>query len=755
MRSPLSLRRQTSPPIITDLPTLGSTYPSPTMATPGIIKIKTRGKGSAITTIQPTASTAQQQASTPAVPSAPAQPAPKLKVVIRHLPASMTEQEYNILTADCINKETVEWSSFTPGKVPQDRNKPTTYAIAYARARSTETLVQIKAALNGKSLIDSRGQEVRVQVEFAPFQKIPRTRGRLRHDGRSGTIDNDAEFITFLENLKHTGPNAASVVKADGDGEKSSEEEQKKYYDPLAAPTPSYDAPITEPGTKVTTTPLVEYIRQQKLNPKIKDKGKGKAAALAAEDDDAKSTTSGGGGGKKRDRDRKRRRDKEKEKAAAASSAASSSDKPKKIEKKPATPAPAAPAAAPAKPAAETSTRPSRRERGTAGLTATAILQRDLGLTANPRGRRNKAAPEAANTDAKQAQATPAATTTAASATTTSATATTTAGPSTQPTPQQTTPVSVPETPAPAPAKAEGSKRPRNRNRDKRKDDTASGASTASASAPTQPSSATESNASQTETSTPSTATPSQPPPPAQNARGRGGRNRNARGSNNRSAAQAVPAPATQPAQSAAPATTTPTTTQAPQTPTSPSATPAIPTGPKSMQQKAEAGEGFHTVPEAGEDAGFQEVIVAKVGVEEAEEGTVLHPLQLLPLQLPEETKAASRAILVDFSGLLSFSCRTFVFNSPYSLGFGLLFRGLGLLAQLFEVPDICATLSLALDLLLLAAALGLAVVVLPAALLEELAACFLLFAPQFLLGGLFGQAFCFPFFEGFFGDGG
>ncbi|KAF3191009.1 hypothetical protein TWF788_007195 [Orbilia oligospora] len=374
------------------------------MATPGLIKIRTRGKGSAITVLQQTSTSTSQPSVAPAAAPAPAPPppAPKLKIVIRHLPASMTEQEYNVLTADVINKDTVEWSSFTPGKVPQDRNKPTTFSIAHARARSTETLIQIKAGLNGKPLTDSRGQEYTVQVEFAPFQKFPQQKGRLRHDARSGTIDNDPDFISFLENLKHTGPNASSLAaKTEGDADKSKEKETKVYKDPLAAPVPSYEAPIMEPGSKVTTTPLVEFIKQQKLAPKIKEKGKGKAAVLAAEEDDAKSTTSSGGG-KKRERDRKRRREKEKEREkerekekVSQQAAGLSGDKSKKVDKKssnstPASAAASAPATTSGKPSTEPPARPARRERGNAGLSAAAILQRDLGLTTSGRGRRNR-----------------------------------------------------------------------------------------------------------------------------------------------------------------------------------------------------------------------------------------------------------------------------------------------------------------------------------------------------------------------------
>lgn len=75
-------------------------------------------------------------------------------------------------------------------------------------------------------------------LEFAPYGKIPGS--RVRKDGRQGTIDQDREFIGFLQSL--TEP----VTRFNGIGEGT-------------------DGTDTKPA-KVTTTPLVEYLKEKKAN---------------------------------------------------------------------------------------------------------------------------------------------------------------------------------------------------------------------------------------------------------------------------------------------------------------------------------------------------------------------------------------------------------------------------------------------------------------------------------------------------------
>lgn len=96
-------------------------------------------------------------------------------------------------------------------------------------------------------------------LEFAPYAKIPS--GRARKDARQGTIDQDPEFIAFLESLTQPITKPANV-------EPTTDGEEKKE------------------GTM--TTPLVQYIKEKKAN-KARESAAAKAAKQAKSDKESKA----------------------------------------------------------------------------------------------------------------------------------------------------------------------------------------------------------------------------------------------------------------------------------------------------------------------------------------------------------------------------------------------------------------------------------------------------------------------------------
>lgn len=78
-------------------------------------------------------------------------------------------------------------------------------------------------------------------VEFAPYGRTPG--GRRRVDARAGTIDQDPEFMAFLEGLA----NPSNGKEAGGEGAESGEAPPAK-------------------GVKVTTTPLVQFLKDKKAS---------------------------------------------------------------------------------------------------------------------------------------------------------------------------------------------------------------------------------------------------------------------------------------------------------------------------------------------------------------------------------------------------------------------------------------------------------------------------------------------------------
>ncbi|KAK9237073.1 Smg-4/UPF3 family-domain-containing protein [Lipomyces kononenkoae] len=117
----------------------------------------------------------------------------KTKFVIRRLPPLYTEEEFKTVTAEYINPSTVEWSYYVQGKVHRSKSTPTTYSRAYAKFKNVESLIAFNKAFGGKAVKDTKGNESVMQIEFAPYEKIPKP--KVKTDARQGTIDNGEHAV--------------------------------------------------------------------------------------------------------------------------------------------------------------------------------------------------------------------------------------------------------------------------------------------------------------------------------------------------------------------------------------------------------------------------------------------------------------------------------------------------------------------------------------------------------------------------------
>ncbi|KAJ5357067.1 hypothetical protein N7517_011676 [Penicillium concentricum] len=294
----------------------------------------------------------------------PKPPAPRLKLLIRRLPPGLTQAELESALGDQwkAGAGNVDWLQYKPGKVSKDPNKPSRPSRAYIHVVSTECVPSLSDAVRQASFQDARNtlhDPILLgppSLEFAPYAKTPGSRSRK--DARQGTIDQDSDFIAFLESL--TQPiirPAAMDSTVDG-------EDKKKEA--------------------VMTTPLVQFIKDKKAS-KSKD-GSGSKSKHGRSDKESKQE-------KVQAKKLLQRGDKE--------TAATSSDKKSKGEKtsKDSVKATKQGAAANAKggkssttssTAKDTTAAPERkRERGNVTV-ATKILQRDLGLTTSGGRRRGK-----------------------------------------------------------------------------------------------------------------------------------------------------------------------------------------------------------------------------------------------------------------------------------------------------------------------------------------------------------------------------
>ncbi|EXJ55555.1 hypothetical protein A1O7_08483 [Cladophialophora yegresii CBS 114405] len=188
-------------------------------------------------------------------------PATRLRLIIRRLPPGLTEMEFWAALGDewRVGSGKVEWAAYHDGKVSRDPAKPSRPARAYLKVKEQALLDTLSVVLKETTFQDARNTTKDPcllgppSLEFAPYNKTPS--GRIRHDGRQGTIDQDQEFIYFLQSL--TEP----ITKATGNGTESGELK-------------------TEP---VTITPLVQYIKEKKAN-KAKEAAQAKAAKSASKE---------------------------------------------------------------------------------------------------------------------------------------------------------------------------------------------------------------------------------------------------------------------------------------------------------------------------------------------------------------------------------------------------------------------------------------------------------------------------------------
>ncbi|KAK4993985.1 hypothetical protein LTR66_005896 [Elasticomyces elasticus] len=170
----------------------------------------------------------------------------KLKLEVRRLPPGLSEAEFTKTLGDEWKKGggKVDWMVYRPGKIKGVRpGKISEQSRAYLHLTSPDYIQLFEKAFSEFSFQDAAGshqdqtlQHLPPSLDFAMNQKISATRQRL--DGRQGTIDTDPDYQAFLE--EQTQPVVKPAVPDGGVPEKQKE--------------------------KITTTPLIEDLREKKAN---------------------------------------------------------------------------------------------------------------------------------------------------------------------------------------------------------------------------------------------------------------------------------------------------------------------------------------------------------------------------------------------------------------------------------------------------------------------------------------------------------
>ncbi|BGO97548.1 hypothetical protein RTG_01519 [Rhodotorula toruloides ATCC 204091] len=165
----------------------------------------------------------------------------RLKLVVRRLPPDLPPAVFWKTVSPWVTREDVDdegqegaekvvWSEYKQGKVRRSgKDKDSVQSRAYITFRTPDALVAFSRGYDGWSFRDKTGNVSQAVVEFAPYQRIPTAPAKA--DPRQGTIDDDPDFLAFQEAL-------------------------------TAAPaTPQ---PAETPAVNPKSTPLLEYLRQQK-----------------------------------------------------------------------------------------------------------------------------------------------------------------------------------------------------------------------------------------------------------------------------------------------------------------------------------------------------------------------------------------------------------------------------------------------------------------------------------------------------------
>ncbi|KAF2762022.1 hypothetical protein EJ05DRAFT_482822 [Pseudovirgaria hyperparasitica] len=175
-------------------------------------------------------------------------PKPKLKFCIRRLPPGLTKSELEETLGDewKPGNGRVDWANFRKGRTSTDLTKTSKPSRYLLHLTDSAYVAILHDKVKQTTFIDARntGKDPVLiappSLEHALYARIPTGR-RVRHDARQGQIDQDPEYQDFLMSLTN----------------------------PVNKPSASEASDLSaQKGEKVTTTPLIEHLREKKAKEK-------------------------------------------------------------------------------------------------------------------------------------------------------------------------------------------------------------------------------------------------------------------------------------------------------------------------------------------------------------------------------------------------------------------------------------------------------------------------------------------------------
>ncbi|XP_022200502.2 regulator of nonsense transcripts 3B [Nilaparvata lugens] len=163
---------------------------------------------------------------------------PPTKVVVRRLPPSMTEEEF---LQQVEPLPPVDFMYF----VQADNSlAPNNFCRAYLNFVNQQDIFIFTQKFDNYVFVDNKGIEYPAVVEFAPFQRIPKQRPNKKKDSKSGTLETDPFYVSFLEKLEIEAQEMSSANN-----------NAKQHF---------FETNVdTSEATKVSTTPLLEFLHNK------------------------------------------------------------------------------------------------------------------------------------------------------------------------------------------------------------------------------------------------------------------------------------------------------------------------------------------------------------------------------------------------------------------------------------------------------------------------------------------------------------
>ena len=159
----------------------------------------------------------------------------KLKVVVRRLPPVLTKQTFTETLPENLQ---VNWQYWVQGKPAKTPAKEHCHSTAYLSFQDTDSLLAFYKAYNNHLFIDGKGLKIILSlkfgnigheshaiVELAPYQKIPKPRRKV--DPLLNTIEDDPDYLAYLESLKPAVASAEDTPTTQSSGTQLEKLEKK------------------------------------------------------------------------------------------------------------------------------------------------------------------------------------------------------------------------------------------------------------------------------------------------------------------------------------------------------------------------------------------------------------------------------------------------------------------------------------------------------------------------------------------------